>query len=660
MADQRDLLVRILGDDRSLQAAFTRTERRAVQFETRTSKIGRGLNSAFAAAGVAVGTAAVFAGISKSIDAASDLNEEMSKSRQIFGDSARAIDDWSRTTANAIGVARVEALQATGVFGNLFSTVGLGQEDAREMSQALVELAADLASFNNADVSDVLNALRSGLIGEAEPLRRYGVLLSEARVQQQAMAVTGKQNVRELTNQEKAMARFNIIMQDTVSAQGDFARTSEGAANQAKVMRANFADLSAELGGNLLPVLNETIGGINSLFDAFDAFNSGGGGTIKINVEDADLRSLAEARDRIAEMKGESNLLVQALDQVIDRLRAVGAARPDDAAGPRGPGAITASNAAVDARRQQDELRDQQRELEKARRDFEEFIKGLGLKLDRAGLTQDLNDDLAVLREIERAIQRRIQAEGRTFKLVQQLTNVQLQIAATVERQQAEAQRKQDDAIARAEEQQRRAAEDRRDRIERARDERERKQFGALGLDADGSERTPSVGSLKKRLGSIRKAVEGTILDTKQTENQLDRIAAVLSGRFGKVGEEVRQAILGMFEDIAGALDEGGKKVGPITKTSGLNTKQILAGLGLSEAEIRELRGRLSGFNASGQGLPGNRVTGGGPNTREGFFVESHVTVNIDGQKVATAVTKQQQKAKKRNPQQKRGPNRNR
>jgi hypothetical protein len=96
-----------------------------------------------------------------------------------------------------------------------------------------------------------------------------------------------------------------------------------------------------------------------------------------------------------------------------------------------------------------------------------------------------------------------------------------------------------------------------------------------------------------------------------------------------------------------------------------LNTKKILAGLGLSPEEINALRGRLSGFNTAGQELAG-LGTPGPARIREGgfgnnpIFVESHTTINLDGQQVAKVVTKQQQKTRRRNPAQKRGPNRNR
>lgn len=660
MADTRDLLVRILGDDKSLQAAFTRTERRAKGFETRTKTIGVGLSRAFGAAGIALGGAAVFAATARAVKGASDLNEEVSKSRQVFGSASREIEEWSRTTADAMGIAQTDALRATGTFGNLFRTIGTGADEASAMSQRLVQLASDLASFNNADPSDVLQAIRSGLIGEAEPLRRYGVLLSEARVQQLAMAQTGKTNVKEITNQEKALARYQIILQDTAGAQGDFARTSDSLANQSRILKANMQELSTEMGTHLLPAVLKVTRGINDLFDAFE--RAGKGARFEIDIENTDLTRLQAVRAEIAGLTGESHLLVRALDQVIQRLRDIQPPRPDDRGGLQGIGAVDASNAAVDQRNADRQAAKTKADLERSRRRFATFVKGLGLKLDRAGLTSSLNDDLAVLREIERAIQRRINAEGKTFELISDLTDVQLQIASVLERRQGEAETRQQDAIDKKIERQRKAREQKRKRAEDAARRRQGDQFEAIGLTQSGDDRVPGVGALRRRLGNLRDLVEGTVLDTDKTENQLDRIAKVLSGKFGAVGKDVRTAILRMFNDISSALGEGDKKMGPLTKTTGLNTKRIIAGLGLSDEEARELRGRLSKFNSAGLGLAGGQTTGGargGFTGGTGFVIENNVTVAIDGQKFSAVVTKQQQKQKRRNPRQKRGPNRN-
>src|SRR5262249_23210444 len=154
------------------------------------------------------------------VDAASDLNEQIGKTRVVFGQSSQSVVRWSRTTATAFGESQRQALNAASGFGALLAPLGLVGARAAEQSRKLTELGADVGSFYTTGVQDALDAIRSGLVGESEPLRRYGALLSESRVQAEAMAETGKRTAASLTDQDKVLARINLILRDTTQAQG--------------------------------------------------------------------------------------------------------------------------------------------------------------------------------------------------------------------------------------------------------------------------------------------------------------------------------------------------------------------------------------------------------------------------------------------------------
>jgi len=211
------------------------------------------------AAGIAV------TGLAFSVRAASDLNESMSKVTVVFGESADEIVAWAATAASAMGESRQQALEAAGTFGNLFQAFGLGQGASADMSTGLVQLAADLASFNNTSVDDALEALRSGVSGEMEPLRRFGVSLTDVRLRQKALELGLVKTTRDaLTPAVKAQAAYALILQDTALAQGDFARTSGGLANQQRILKANLTDTAATIGTALLPKITEIVSQINT------------------------------------------------------------------------------------------------------------------------------------------------------------------------------------------------------------------------------------------------------------------------------------------------------------------------------------------------------------------------------------------------------------
>jgi len=227
------------------------------------SKAKVALSRAFIPAAAALGVMAVAAG--KSVEAASALNEQMSASTQVFGDHAKEVQDWSKTTADSAGLSRTEALKAANAYGNMFATVGLGSKDVSTMSRSMVQLAGDMASFHDQDPTEMLQKLQSGLAGEAEPLRKFGVLLSDARVKQFAYANGIAKTGSNLTEAQKVQARYGVILQDSAKAQGDFARTGDSVANRQRKVAAETENVSAQFGTALLPVTQAVLGVMTSL-----------------------------------------------------------------------------------------------------------------------------------------------------------------------------------------------------------------------------------------------------------------------------------------------------------------------------------------------------------------------------------------------------------
>lgn len=250
---RRKIEVIISGDTSSLERAFGRAGTSAKGF-------GRSLGSVSVGAAAAIGGLVLAAdklrdGFLVSRDAASNLEESTNKVSVVFGNAAKAVKDFSKTSADALGLSQAAALEAAGSFGQLFSTSGINERQAAKFSTTLVGLAGDIASFNNLDPGDALEKLRAGLAGEAEPLRTVGVLLSEARVQQEAYASGIARAGAKLTEAQKVTARYQIILRDTAKTQGDFARTSDGYANATRRVRAQLENIAASVGGVFLPAL---------------------------------------------------------------------------------------------------------------------------------------------------------------------------------------------------------------------------------------------------------------------------------------------------------------------------------------------------------------------------------------------------------------------
>lgn len=203
--------------------------------------------------------------LNEAINTASDMNEEISKGEVIFGSAAAEIREFSSTSVESLGLSSVAAMEAAGGFGNLFKTMGMGEADVARMSKEMTGLAADLGSFHNTTTEDAIVAIGAALRGESEPIRRYGVLLDEATLKAEALAMGIFDGVGTLKPAIKAQAAYNVILKQTSDAQGDFARTSDGLAGQQKILKANLENLSMEIGEKFLPVMRDLVSMLNDL-----------------------------------------------------------------------------------------------------------------------------------------------------------------------------------------------------------------------------------------------------------------------------------------------------------------------------------------------------------------------------------------------------------
>jgi hypothetical protein len=198
------------------------------------------------------------------IASASSLQESLSKVNAVFGSSANQVVAWSETTAKALGVSQRAALEAAGTYGNLFQAFGLGAPEAQAMSIRLVELAADMASFNNVPIDDALIALRSGLSGETEPLKRFGVALNDLTLKEKARELGLIQTTKGTLPQAiKTQAAYALILEQTAIQQGDVARTSDGVAFKMKSFGAQVEDVKGQIGTALIPIFSALMSFMN-------------------------------------------------------------------------------------------------------------------------------------------------------------------------------------------------------------------------------------------------------------------------------------------------------------------------------------------------------------------------------------------------------------
>lgn len=208
-----------------------------------------------------------------SISAASDLNETLGKSQIVFGKSAGQIEKWGDTATTSMGLSKRAAIESAATFGNLFTSMGVVGDASVDMSKSVVQLAADLGAFNNVPTEEALQALQSALVGESEPMRKFGVNISAAAVDQKALNMHLADSKGTISEAAKVQARYALILEGTTTAQGNFAATSDQLAEKQKTLDAKMQNLSATIGTVLVPAMDSGVTVVLGLATAFETLS---------------------------------------------------------------------------------------------------------------------------------------------------------------------------------------------------------------------------------------------------------------------------------------------------------------------------------------------------------------------------------------------------
>lgn len=194
------------------------------------------------------------------VEMASSAQETSSLLDQVFGKAGGdQVRQWSVDMSAELGRSKFALQEFAGALGAVIDPMVGDKAKAEEMATTLSTLAVDLASFFNATDADAMHALRSGLTGEYESLKRFGVVLNDVTLQQLASEQGIKKKVTAMTIAEKTELRYAYIMKASKNAQGDAARTANGFANASRALKDSLRDLGTMMGQAVLPYIEKLI-----------------------------------------------------------------------------------------------------------------------------------------------------------------------------------------------------------------------------------------------------------------------------------------------------------------------------------------------------------------------------------------------------------------
>ena len=213
-----------------------------------------------------------FSKIKDAIDISSSLTEVENVVRTTFGNYEKLIQDFSKTSIQDFGMSELTAKQVASRFQAMGTAMGFSQGKMADMSLQLTKLTADMASFYDMEQSDVARNLQAVFTGETEPLRKYGLDLTQATLKEWAMKQGIDADISSMTQAEKTMLRYQYVMANTAAAQGDFARTADTWANQVRILKQSFEQLAAIIGGALINAFKPFVRTLNAVMQKVIAF----------------------------------------------------------------------------------------------------------------------------------------------------------------------------------------------------------------------------------------------------------------------------------------------------------------------------------------------------------------------------------------------------
>ena len=263
---QKTLSVKLSLNDKQFQSALRKSTRSIQRFSKKMQNFGQTMTRNITLPVVGLGAAAV--------KMASDFEETQSKFNTVFRDISDNAQTASKELSDSFGLSSRASMQLLSDTGDLLTGFGFTQEEALKLSSEVNKLAVDLASFTNVEggAEAASKALTKALLGERESIKQLGIAITEADLK--SFAAEQGLIFKELGRVEKATLTYQLALQQSQNAVGDFARTSDGFANQLRILKAELEDVAVQLGVEILPLAKDLVSSLRDLAKFTSKFSS--------------------------------------------------------------------------------------------------------------------------------------------------------------------------------------------------------------------------------------------------------------------------------------------------------------------------------------------------------------------------------------------------
>ena len=258
-----DVMIKLVADVSGLQKELQSVKKNLDAVGDNANKTASSISSAFKKVGTVIaGALAVdkIVGFGKECVSLGAYVQEMeNKFNVVFASTGASMDKWSGDFANAIGRSKTEIKNGVANLGDLLTGYGMTEDAAGKLSQQVIELSYDLASFNNVQDADAIDRMTKGILGEHEGLKALGIAINETTLQNKMMEMGLTGQFAKLDEVTKAQVRYAIMLDQTKNAQGDAVRSADSYTNKMKRLEATMSTVKETIGGALIPVVTKFV-----------------------------------------------------------------------------------------------------------------------------------------------------------------------------------------------------------------------------------------------------------------------------------------------------------------------------------------------------------------------------------------------------------------
>ena len=220
-------------------------------------------------------TAPILAAGAASFKLGADFEQALGKMNVVFEENSRNIEQWAQNSLKDFGLARSTAITLATDFGALFKGMGISIKETEEWSTTLAERTMDLANFYNVTVEETTTALNAIVTGQTEPLRKFGINMTQAALQEYAYSQHIRKRVSDMTEAEKVQLRYNYVIEKTNIAVGTTARESDSATGQINKFKESIKELGISFSEQILPIITPVIEWLNNVIEKFSNLSDG-------------------------------------------------------------------------------------------------------------------------------------------------------------------------------------------------------------------------------------------------------------------------------------------------------------------------------------------------------------------------------------------------